>query len=235
MLTHTYDDSARIAYRLADGIVEEISIGPDGYVVPEPIQIEDTGDAWQPVTLRARATDANLAFSLPLAIEAARKIAPFATWYFAPSAFEPAESWGRAWCTTEVAIVRTTLSPQALLSTTYHEAWHLVEELLSPRDLAIVDAALGNGPAWPGDYLPRIKERRARAFEHYAMMAVEGCRHTWGVGIRETDIFGDVFCGDFGRLVVESRLPAPPPKPRLLDRIAGLLPRAFPQRLAVAA
>jgi len=60
------------------------------------------------------------------------------------------------------------------LDTAYHEAWHLLEAELCAEALAPLDAALAHGQPWPGDYLPRHVERRARAFAALALAADEG-------------------------------------------------------------
>ena len=104
--------------------------------------------------------------------EIASRITPHAVWYAAPAFFacEKDDGWvGVAFTAGPVVAIRTAFSERYTVSAAYHEAWHVVERLLTRDEMAAVDDAVGRGGDWNGDYYDRRIERRARAFQSWAM------------------------------------------------------------------
>ena len=227
------------AWQISGGEVDvlELPPHPDSYYVPEGVtcQALDTQKP-EPVCLVSGAHDPDYeSFTLPLVAEIARRVTPWSVWYLAP-AFFGGEGWrGMAWSACEVAICRTHVAPVDALSIAFHEAWHLAEGLLRRDILDALDARLATGPPWPGDYYPRVKERRARAFTHFAMMLTEGCQQV-AVGPSvpyEVGLFWSVYNGDFGREVMQARAPR---RPGTLSRVGTpLLMAARAAKRAAAA
>ncbi len=105
--------------------------------------------------------------------EVASRVVPHAIWYFAPAFFgceAPAAGWGgRAFTTGGVVALRTSQNQQWTVEATYHEAWHVLEHLLTRSERAAVDAAVARGGEWTSAYYDSAVERRARAFEAWSM------------------------------------------------------------------
>ena len=76
---------------------------------------------------------------------------------------------GQAHYAGSVVMLRTSSVERWTVLTAYHEAWHVLEDLLTPAERAAVDQAVARGGEWQDDYYDRACERRARAFEGYAM------------------------------------------------------------------
>ena len=113
-----------------------------------------------------------------------------------------------------------------MVTTAHHEIWHLAEAMMSSAVLTDLDACLADGPPWPGDYLSRPCERRARAYESFAMMLEEGCRViVEGRGVPpEIQLFWGVFSGGFGREVMFALAPKRRPlRPPLSERLRALM------------
>lgn len=193
------------AWRIAGGRTDAIDLpdwpGP-AYIVHN-ITIEK-GDGPGPVGLCVGGEDENFeVFTLPIVAEIAARLTPWACWYWAPGWDAMEHYGGHAWGTDSLAVCCCALEPVRAVSTAFHEAWHLAEALIRPDLLADLDRQLATGPSWPGDYWPRAKERRARAFENFAMAALEGCRLEIGpLAAPEVAIFGRVFNGEFGREIM---------------------------------
>lgn len=207
------------AYRVAGGRVETLTLPehPAAFTVPGPIHKEAHDGKLVRVSLSPGAEHEHYAMhALPLVVDIATRITPWATWYLAPGFFG-CDGWtGTAWGDEEVAVCRTTVSPPHAAENALHEAWHLAEALIRPALWAELDARLDHGPAWPGDYYPKPCERRARTFAHFGMMMVEGGRLVVGGKHvpSEVALFWHVFDGAFGREVMSARKP-PPERARL--------------------
>lgn len=114
------------------------------------------------------------------------RIVPFATIYVVP------ETWGDnhgiqgcAYKSDDLIILRNNIHPFYTVSCAFHEAWHVLEEKLSEDDLDDLDSELMSDGARYKNYTANgkhtnyanvITERRARTFEHYAMLQIEGIR-----------------------------------------------------------
>ena len=178
--------------------------------------------------------------------EIVMRMTPHATWYFAPSFFG-CEAYGQPWSglahlLTDVAFVRTDRDARATLSTTLHEAWHIVEGLLTRQERAIVDAAVLRGGLWVEPYYDSPFERRARAFQHWSMHRYEAppdatrsrlrtAIRRWALDPHER-VFHDVYTGRVGqraatrRWVAEHRLPAAVVERAEAERAAAARPVA---------
>lgn len=109
------------------------------------------------------------------------RVCPWATLWCAPDVEGIRTPYaGTAWRGPGVAVIRTDGSAPDTLSLAWHELWHLLETWLPQDILDALDGALATGPAYsrhPGtreEYLSLPHERRARAFAHLGMLAVEG-------------------------------------------------------------
>ena len=201
------------AWRLSGGKVEELTLPPHParYYVPEGVtcQALDTQKP-EPVCLIPGRHDPDYeSFTLPLVSAIARRMTPWATWYFAPTFFGCQDYTGMAWGESEVAICRTSASPCHAVRIAFHEGWHLAEALLRPALLEELDAQLSSGPPWPGDYYRRPCERRARAFANFAMLLTEGCQQVCvGPAVpAEIELFWGVYNGDVGQEIMRARAP----------------------------
>ncbi len=166
--------------------------------------------------------------TLDAVVEMVTRMTPHATWYCAPSFFGCAAiggGWsGQAHMLTDVAFVRTDRDARGTLSTALHEAWHVVERLLNREERTAVDAAVLRGGLWADHYNHAPIERRARAFEHWALHRYEAppaetrsrlrtAVRRWALDPHER-VFADVFEGRVGqraatkRWIAEHRLPA---------------------------
>ena len=104
--------------------------------------------------------------------EIATRITPHAVWYAAPAFFgcERDSGWaGLAFRAGPVVVLRTCYGEHSTVSSAFHEAWHVVERLLTREEMAAVDGAVGRGGNWQGGYYDSMIERRARAFQNWAM------------------------------------------------------------------
>jgi hypothetical protein len=159
------------AYRVRGGQVEAIELPayPEYFRVPGlPDHCYGTGET-APVEILQGSHEAHFeSFTLPVIADIAETLTPWATWYLCTGWTGRGDSGGMAWGRSEVAMVTTTTEPVHAVATAYHEAWHLVEELMDKSVLARLDAQLGTGPAWPTDlrkpdhgYWGKACERRA--------------------------------------------------------------------------
>jgi hypothetical protein len=73
-----------------------------------------------------------------------------------------------------VIVLSGTMGAAHLLSTVAHEAFHVIEPLLSREARAILSAAASQGHDWPGAYFSSESERLARLFQFWAMAYLEG-------------------------------------------------------------
>lgn len=214
------------AWRIAGGAVTALELPPHPNYYQPPEHLPGYGLDGQQVSvmlLPGRVHSDFEAHALSMVAEVATRITPWTTWYAAPGWFGSAEFGGQAWWKKNVAILKATLDPPAAVHVAYHEAWHLCEDRMSPEVLAELDAALAAGPAWPGDYHPRPKERRARAFACFAMLLTEGCRLPMVPGgPSEAALFWHVYSGAFARELLAS---PPERKVTLRQRAASMLTR----------
>jgi hypothetical protein len=208
------------AWRFASGEIEMLTLPPhpDFYYPPEGLKNVAVGtQEMMPAHLISgeHASDFE-SYCLPVICDIATDLTPWTTWYLSSSYFGAGTCSGCAWGSQDVAAVRSCHRPVGTIATAYHEAWHLAEARMSATILEKLDAQLATGPDWPGEYLNRPCERRARAFSSFCMLMVEGARQVvTGPGAPlEIELFWHVFGGDFGREVVRHRAEAePPPKP----------------------
>jgi hypothetical protein len=214
------------AWRISGGSVEVLTLPPhsEWYYVPEGItsMAIDTREL-APVCLIPGPHEANYEhFSLPIVIDIATRITPWAVWYCAPAFFDSHAYGAAAWGASEVAICKTNLAPAHAAEAAFHEAWHIAEALIRDDLLRSLDARLATGPDWPGETYPRRVERRARAFEAFSRMMVEGCRMTVrGPAVPiEIQVFWLVLSGNLGREIMAHRAPK---KPGIPSRVRGLL------------
>ncbi|WP_284943738.1 hypothetical protein [Acidisoma cladoniae] len=192
------------AWRLSGGVIETLELPPH----PEWFYVPDITSKGSPVCLIPGHHNSDYeTFTLPLIAEIACRLTPWSTWYLAPGFFDCHLCSGKAWGEIEVVVCRTDINPPHSVANAYHESWHLAEALLRPDLLAALDARLASGPAWPGDYYPQACERRARAFEHFAMLFDEGCRQIIaGDHVpSEIQLFWYVYSGGFGREIMSKR------------------------------
>lgn len=65
-----------------------------------------------------------------------------------------------------------------------------------------MDAAIARGPAWPTPYLASPWERRARLFQHWALVLHEGGCVSANRRAPESLVMARVYSGELGRRVV---------------------------------
>ncbi|WPZ35524.1 hypothetical protein T8K17_05105 [Thalassobaculum sp. OXR-137] len=94
-----------------------------------------------------------------------------------------------------VIYIRLSQSMPDVLATAYHELFHIIDLLLSKEQRKMVARDVIRGRDYPGGYYQEIMERRARAFEYFALSIEEGRRNI----IRGTaeEVFEEIYCGAF--------------------------------------
>lgn len=112
--------------------------------------------------------------ALPHVVNIAARVVPWVRWHCAPE-FRAADGtfarWGGlAHRFTGVVLLRTGWDLRWSVGAAFHEAWHAIEPVLTLAEMAAVDAAVARGPALPDpDYTAHVEERRAHAFEAWAL------------------------------------------------------------------
>lgn len=221
------------AWRISGGKVEVLTLPPhpDVYYVPENVKrLAIDTQVMAPVCLIPGRHDPDFeTFSLPIVAEVASRLTPWAVWYWSHSSFAGAPWGGSAWGLADTAVCHSRYHPEYTVRLAYHEAWHLAEAQMRDDILDELDERLSTGPAWPGDYYPRAKERRARAFEFFCMVFTEGCRQVVvGPGVPfEIELFWSVYSGDFGREILDLRAKAARLSERPKSKVAKILEFIF--------
>lgn len=154
--------------------------------------------------------------AIPAALAMARRIVPFATVIFTPGLFQDADEsdmgdachWSMdgklyaklAGCSinrTPTIYVTVLSNPSYIAATVAHEAWHCLETHALPQHwIELIDSLIEDSQfTIPQAYYTKPCERRARAFEVWAMRFVEGLPgklHPTQID----DIFARAWCGD---------------------------------------
>ena len=205
-------------WRIGEGRIQEMSLPapPEFLTVPGPDVPCPTG-AWKSVNLLPGDEHPDWhEHTLPLIAHVACTVAPWATWWIAPSFSDHATgiSWGHA----DQAVLSSSVPPPDALSLVLHEAWHLAEAYVRPDLLAALDRQLASGPRWPGSYWSDVRERRARAFASWGTYSIEGGRTVVdGPGaLLESQLFWKLLSGELGTEVLAGRVPE---RPSLLSRL----------------
>lgn len=203
------------AYEITPTAIIEHPIPKEGLPCPAPGQGESILVGTEHADWRA--------WTLPKVAEIMRRVVPHASTWCAPSFFgcdaqqsSGAENFaGMAYGSEGIALLRSTLAPREAVRLAYHEAYHLIEDA-RPWVGDVLDGLTDHGEAWPGVYLSRPEERRARCFETFALHLSEG---------GAVPLLGDlprtlaaIYSGEIGREIVTSRIP---PRPGILSRLAA--------------
>lgn len=114
---------------------------------------------------------------------------------------------GEAWADHSVVYIQLSDSMPDVLACCYHELFHLCDPLLSDEARAAIDAEISQGRAYPTDYYRSAVERRARAFEHFAMFAEEGQQQFYLPSDRNSmnSVFLQIYNGDFAAEIMRQR------------------------------
>jgi hypothetical protein len=113
---------------------------------------------------------------------------------------------GEAW-NNNVVYLRLSDSMPDILSCTHHELFHVCDPLLSDEARSAIDAEIEQGRAYPTDYYRSAVERRARAFEYFAMYCEEGQQQFYLPSDRHSmnSVFLQIYNGDFAAEIMRQR------------------------------
>jgi len=165
---------------------------------------------------------------LPVMADITARLAPFAAVYCVPSLCHLEQSdighaewlrddsgriWGEvggvAYPAHAVTFVSLGRHPSRLVSSIFHEIFHIFSPHLSAAAHAVLDAAVATGAWWPTDYQSSAEERKARLFEHWATGFYEGQPpRPLPPGLSVDSIFEEIASGRAGAEVMANRAAA---------------------------
>ena len=176
------------AYRIAPGgVITEHEIPLEGLDIGDGVMLLDGEENryWQAWTL-ARVT------------EIVGRMAPWVTAWCGPHVDSDGGSWtGMCFDRGRSIAIRTGCAPQTSVATAYHECAHALDVYLLPHAQAALDDATG-GLGWPGVYLAKVSERRARLVEHACMSLDHGAMLHVHPG-SATEIVWQMYTGEVAR------------------------------------
>lgn len=188
------------AYRIAAGRLSEHELPASGLLLP--------ASSSDPSRLEGGNVDTSWLAILPAAARLICRIAPWSEIWFGPVVYADRDGrkyWGgMAYPDAGVALVAVNGGPEHVISTLFHELFHLVEPYLSDGLRDVLFAVSDGGPSWNDEYLNRSHERHARMFEHFSSYVFEGGRLIASDSLPESTVLAAVYDGSAGHDIADA-------------------------------